>query len=143
MSIGCRHTHCSCDQCFSCHSRFLRKNDAKTVPQLMEQLRRSYTLYGKPPEVYELKESADIKGWLGLCVESCSNVTSAHQYVIEPKAVDGSINAMIRVKQFARSSDDTWKNAGVILKVRSTLRFVSSDAISNIVFALKQMIVVL
>ena len=112
-----RHTHCSCDQCFSCHSRHLRRNNAKTIAALMEQLRRSYTYAGERPEVFELKESADIKAWLEPCVYSCKNITAAHQYTIEAKEIDGVTNAVTRVKQYARCSDEKWMTAGVLLQV--------------------------
>ena len=85
----------------------------------MEQLRRSYTYEGERPEVFELKEAADIKAWLEPCVTSCKNITAAHQYTIEAKEIDGVTNAVTRVKQYARCSDEKWMTAGVLLQVGS------------------------
>ena len=114
-----RHTHCAVDQAFSCHSRFLNRTAAKTIPQLGEQLVKSFTSTtdGKPT-VHYLEESADVKAWLQPVTRNVNNITGSQQYLIEGKEVDGVWKAVLSCKQFAATSDDKWEEVGCLLKVR-------------------------
>jgi hypothetical protein len=70
------------------------------------------------PEVFDLKDTADVKAWLAPFTQSVSNITSSHQYVFERKVVGGEVKAVMSCKQFAACSDDKLVTVGPLLKVR-------------------------
>ena len=114
-----RHTHCYVDQCFSCISRLLRRLAVWTFNQLGRAIVKAFTGRQGKPEVFDLKDTADVKSWLAPFTNSVSNITGSHQYVFERKVVNGAVKAVLSCKQYAACSDDKLVNVGPMLKVRS------------------------
>ena len=73
------HTHEDIDQMFSCYARRLSKHDAKTLPELMEEIQASFSPSVK---VKLLQSLFDVKGWMSGHVGDLTGHTPQHQFKI-------------------------------------------------------------
>ena len=112
-----RHTHSYVDQCFSCISRHLEHVKAFTLPALGKACCDAFTGRQGRAEIFYLRETADVKGWLMPFHQHFNNITSSHQYTIERKHVDGIPKAVMSIKLFAASPDESRITLGCMLKV--------------------------
>lgn len=126
----CRHTHFGCDQVFSCHAKYLRKNDAKTLPQLVAALVASYESTGEGRvKVILLEKAADVRGWLeGHLDPNLRRHTTGHQYVFERKSHEGREDTVMTVMQYSISKRRNWACFGPVLQVSGpTVLFTKSS----------------
>ena len=106
------------DQCFSCISRLLRRLAVWTINALGRAIVKAFTGRQGKPEIFDLKDTADVKSWLAPFTNSVNNITGSHQYVFERKVVNGETKAVLSCKQFAACGDDKLFTVGTMLKVR-------------------------
>lgn len=105
------------DQCFSCISRYLRLNRAFTLEALKKACVEAFTGREGKAEVFELRDTADVKSWLLPYHEHFNNITGSHQYTFERKHVNGVPKAVMSIKMFAASSEERRVVVGCMLKV--------------------------
>lgn len=68
---------------FSCFSRYLNKNDALTLPSLIEALEGSYTNDNASPKCIQLEEVFDARAWLQPHMEQLSHHSGPHHFKID------------------------------------------------------------
>ncbi len=112
-----RHTHWLVDQIFSCISRHFSRLDLLTLDMLKAELLKAYTMRnGTPPEVFDLTETADVKGWLEAHAEHVSQFKDLHYFEFDLKVVDGERLCILSAKPYCASSDDNRHVVGRVLK---------------------------
>ena len=93
------HTHEDIDQMFSCFSRHLAKNDARTIPELFDEMEKAYT---PTPTCEQLLQMFDVKEWMsGHLVDTISGHVHQHQFKLEMK--EG--NVLIFYKKWSTTKD--------------------------------------
>ena len=107
------HTHEDVDQLFSRFSQRLGWNEAKTIPQLMDQFEKSFT--PKPTSVL-MDKQYNISEWMTPYINAISGTMKPHLYKIK---LNDTGKAYIQTKQW--STDESWADTdkeyeGLLLK---------------------------
>lgn len=80
------HTHEDIDQLFSRIAQLLRKSIVKTVPELMELLKKAFTKEGKPPVVRKVVDVANLREWCADDKPDIEGITKARSFKLYKKS---------------------------------------------------------